>query len=129
MRLLIDTQIFLWLTVSPERVRAEIRAMLREPDVTLFFSAASAWEIAIKYAKGNLPLPVTPEIFLPTRMQQYDMTPLSVEHRHAVAVAGLPRIHGDPFDRLLVAQAIVEGVPIVTADQNLSNYPVKIIAA
>ena len=124
MRLLLDTHAFLWLQTEPERLR-EHRAVVEDPDAELLVSAASAWEIAIKHALGRLPLPEPPATYVPTRMQAIRATPLAVQHDHALAVASLPLLHRDPFDRLLVAQALVLGVTILTADSILEQYPAR----
>lgn len=124
MRLLLDTHVFLWLQTEPERLR-EHRAVVEDPDTELLVSAASAWEIAIKHALGRLPLPEPPATYVPTRVQAIRATPLAVQHDHALAVASLPLLHRDPFDRLLVAQALVLGVTILTADSILEQYPAR----
>ena len=124
MRLLLDTHVFLWLQTEPEGLR-EHRAVVEDPDTELLVSAASAWEIAIKHALGRLPLPEPPATYVPTRVQAIRATPLAVQHDHALAVASLPLLHRDPFDRLLVAQALVLGVTILTADSILEQYPAR----
>lgn len=128
MRLLLDTHVFLWLQTEPERLR-EHQAVVEDPDTELLVSAASAWEIAIKHALGRLPLPEPPATYVPTRMQAIRATPLAVEHDHALAVASLPLVHRDPFDRLLVAQALMLDVTILTADAILARYPVQTLLA
>lgn len=122
MKLLLDTHVFLWLQTEPERL-GEHRATVEDPETDLLVSAASAWEIAIKHALGRLPLPEPPATYVPTRMQAIRATPVAVEHAHALAVASLPPLHRDPFDRLLVAQASLLGAPLLTADAILTAYP------
>ncbi|MHB8452453.1 MAG: type II toxin-antitoxin system VapC family toxin, partial [Mycobacteriales bacterium] len=92
-------------------------------------SAASCWEIAIKYGLGKLPLPVPPAEYVVTRLRGSGITSLAIEHRHALAVAELPRHHRDPFDRLLVAQARQEGFLLVTADPAFEPYDVERLPA
>ncbi len=92
----------------------------------LLLSAASSWEIAIKYAIGKLPLPQPPSVYVPTRMETSGTTGLPIQHSHSLRVAELPRHHRDPFDRLLIAQAQVERLTIVTADRQLERYDVDI---
>lgn len=87
------------------------------------------WEIAIKYGKGKLPLPQPPDRFVPPRLTRDRITPLSITPAHALHVATLPHHHRDPFDRLLIAQASIEDIPIVTADAQFHSYPVKIMHA
>jgi len=95
----------------------------------VLFSAASGWEIAIKFALGRLPLPAVPEQFVPERLARDGISVLPVELVHALRVATLPKLHRDPFDRLLVAQAMVEGVPLLTADRRVAAYAIETIPA
>lgn len=129
MRFLLDTQVWLWTLVSPERLRPAARALLSDATHTLVLSAVSSWEIAIKYRLGKLPLPEPPETFLPPRLIRDGLEPLPVEHAHAVLVASLPDHHRDPFDRLLIAQARHEGLTLVTADRVLLDYDVETVLA
>lgn len=128
MRLLIDTQCWLWMQAEPDRFSFETRALLLDPGNELFLSAASSWEIAIKYALGKLPLPEPPSTYVPSRLQSSGVIGLAIEHAHALHVESLPLHHRDPFDRLLVAQAQLEELPIVTADRALASYSVTIVA-
>jgi len=128
MRILIDTQCWLWMQTEPARLSPLTRERLIEPSNELLFSAASAWEIAIKYALGKLPLPLPPHEYVPSRMQISGTSPLPVLHAHALRVAELPLHHRDPFDRLLVAQAQLESIPILSADRNLAPYEVELLA-
>lgn len=123
MQLLLDTHVFLWLLSEPERLGAHL-GVLEDRDNGLLFSAASSWEIAIKTQLGRLELPDSPERYVPERMRAIGAEPLPVEHRHALAVAELPLLHRDPFDRLLVAQARDLRVKIVTSDEQITRYDV-----
>ena len=123
MRLLLDTQVWLWLQACPERLGPALPAVA-DPGNELLFSAVSSWEIAIKYALGKLPLPRPPTSYIPDRIASSGVVPLAVQHSHALAVAALPLHHRDPFDRLLVAQAISEGASIVTSDEVFGAYDV-----
>lgn len=125
MRFLLDTQCWLWLQVSPERFDPGTLAEFESPDNDLYLSAASSWEIAIKYSLGKLPLPDPPGRYVPGRMEASGCRGLSIDHSHALDVAELPRHHRDPFDRLLIAQARVEAMLLVTADQVLLAYDVE----
>lgn len=129
MRYLLDTQVWLWLQSRTARVPQEVRSRLAEPDVEVLLSAASAWEISIKYARGKLPLPEPPATYVPARMRRDSVSGLPITHAHTLHVATLPRHHGDPFDRLLVAQARMEHIPLVTADAVLHRYDVEIVSA
>jgi PIN domain nuclease of toxin-antitoxin system len=93
----------------------------------LLFSVASSWEIAIKYAVGKLALPEPPPDFVPPRLRRDRISTLHIEHRHALHLASLPMHHRDPFDRILIAQAQLEGVPIITADHRFHRYDVEIL--
>lgn len=129
MKLLLDTHVWLWMQVSPERIQSQTRSLLADPDNVLLLSAASSWEIAIKYALGKLLLPVTPGEYVPSRMLRSGTTALPVDHSHALYVATLPPHHRDPFDRLLVAQAKLESAVLVTSDVQLKPYDVKQVSA
>lgn len=122
MRFLVDTQSWLWMQTTPERLNNDTIALLEDPAVDLLLSAASSWEIAIKYALGKLPLPSAPAEYVPDRMRSSGVDGLPVTHTHALRVAALPHHHRDPFDRVLVAQAQVEKLTILTADRVFEHY-------
>ncbi|WP_067974289.1 type II toxin-antitoxin system VapC family toxin [Mycolicibacter icosiumassiliensis] len=128
-RYLVDTQIWLWMQSDPGRLRGETRALIEDVRNTLLFSAASSWEIAIKYRLGKLPLPEPPGVYVPDRMRRSGTSPLPVDHAHTLRTAELPDHHRDPFDRLLVAQAQLLDLTIITADAQLSAYDVALIGA
>lgn len=123
-RLLLDTHVFLWMQTDPERL-GTARETIEDPRTELLLSAVSSWEIAIKWALGKLPLNEPPTRYVPDRMQRTGVSALPVSHSHALAVGELPRHHTDPFDRLLVAQAIIEGLPIATVDPAIPPYGVE----
>jgi PIN domain nuclease of toxin-antitoxin system len=129
MIVLLDTQVWLWATSAPERLGLRARALLVDPTNVLLLSAASSWEIAIKFALGKIKLPEPPETFVPSRMARDGIQALPVEHVHALRVARLRDHHRDPFDRLLVAQALVEDIPLMTADPHLARYGLAVIPA
>lgn len=128
MRALLDTQAWLWMLTDPDRLGPALD-IVKDAQNDLLLSAASSWEISIKYALGRLPLPEPPSVYVPNRMRSTGVIPLPVQHSHAVAVADLPPHHRDPFDRLLIAQAQLEEVPIITADTIMTSYPVTVITA
>jgi PIN domain nuclease of toxin-antitoxin system len=103
-----------------------MRSKLSDSANELFLSAASAWEIAIKYALGKLALPAPPASYVPSRMKSSGTSGLPIEHVHALHVASLPDHHRDPFDRLLIAQAQVERIPIVSSDEQFARYDVEL---
>ncbi|MBC8093222.1 MAG: type II toxin-antitoxin system VapC family toxin [Pseudonocardia sp.] len=129
MRVLLDTHAWLWMAMDPDRLRAESRDLMVDPDNQVLLSVASTWEIAIKYRLGKLSLPRPPAYFLPDLMARMRIEDLPIESRHALRVAELPDHHRDPFDRLLVAQAMVEGLPVVSADPQVARYDVTVIPA
>ena len=126
MKLLIDTQSWLWMQAAPERFSPEARDMVDDQDNVLLLSPVSAWEISTKYALGRLTLPIPPAEYVPSRMKSSGVDALPLQHSHALQVAELPWHHRDPFDRLLIAQAQVEGLPILSANRQLAAYDVQI---
>ncbi len=129
MTLLLDTQCWLWMQAAPERFSSPARELVDDPDSVLLLSPVSAWEIAEKYAEGRLALPVPPAEYVPSRMKSSGVDALALQHSHALQVAMLPWHHRDPFDRLLIAQAQVEGLPLLSADRQLADYDVEIVWA
>ena len=124
MRLLLDTHIALWLVFETGKLPPQFSGMLADPNVELFVSAASVWEIAIKHAmlRGGEPMIAMSGREAANEFIRAGMTLLSVTANHAAMVDSLPRHHGDPFDRMLVAQALAEPLRLVTADQALAAY-------
>ena len=122
MKLLLDTQLLLWAAGDPDRLSAAARAWIGAPEHELFFSAASVWEIAIKRGLGREDFQVNPRL-LRRGLLDNGYRELPVGSEHAVAIDSLPPLHKDPFDRLLVAQAMVEGITLLTADAWVAQYP------
>jgi PIN domain nuclease of toxin-antitoxin system len=114
---------------TPERLSNSTHTLLEAPENELFLSAASSWEIATKYARGKLPLSDAPSKYVPASMARTGVRGLPIEHAHALAVSSLAPHHRDPFDRLLIAQAMLERLAIVTADRAFARYDVEIIEA
>ena len=127
MKILLDTHCWLWWITTPEKLTFGARQYIEDGHNEIFLSAASSWEIAIKYALGKLPLPEDPETFIPPRLTRDAISPLPVNHTHALHVASLPLHHRDPFDRLLISQAQMEGLPIMTVDDQFKAYEVDLI--
>ncbi len=127
MKALLDTHVFLWWNTDDPQLSGPAREFMRQETNDLYVSAATAWEIAIKVGCGRLALPLAPEQYVPERMSLHRMHPLPVLLAHALNVSGLPPIHQDPFDRLLVAQCQVEGLPLLTADRLIAQYDVDVI--
>lgn len=126
MRLLVDTHAFLWLHTDRARLPERVLDALSDPENALLLSAASAWEIGTKHALGKLPLPEKPAAWLGSRLPASGVEALPITLEHAVTAAALPRHHADPFDRLLIAQAQVDTLTLLTADSRLSAYDVTI---
>jgi PIN domain nuclease of toxin-antitoxin system len=120
-KLLLDTQILLWAAGQPARLSAATRKLLNDPRNELLFSAASLWEIAIKNTLGREDFRVEPRL-LRRGLLDNGYTELPITGEHAVRIDGLPPLHKDPFDRLLLAQALCEGITLLTADKLLARY-------
>lgn len=129
MRVLIDTCVFLWMRMAPDRLAPDVRGILIDKANDVLFSAVSSWEIAVKYALGRLDLPEPPDVFVSERIASSELTPIPVEHLHALRVASLPMHHRDSFDRLLIAQATEMQVPIITDDRGFDPYGIEVISA
>jgi len=123
LKLLVDTQAALWLLAEDRRLPASARRLLFDEDVECFLSAAAVWEVAIKRGLGKLSAPADFHL----RLKRHGIAGLAIYDRHATAVAELPRHHGDPFDRLMVAQAIVEEMAILSVDEILHAYDVQVL--
>lgn len=126
MRFLLDTHVFLWWITDDTQLSSRAREIIGQGENQIFFSAASAWEIAIKSGLGKLILPASPTVFISEQMALNHFDPLPVTISHALGVFALPDHHRDPFDRLLVTQARMENMPIITADPLIARYEVEI---
>ena len=122
MTLLVDTHLLLWAAGEPQRLSKKARRLLEDPGSQLWFSAASLWEVAIKHALGRQDFRVEPRR-LRRGLLANGWRELTISSEHAVATLDLPPIHKDPFDRMLVAQAIVEGFTLLTSDPMVAKYP------
>ena len=127
MRLLLDTHAFLWWVTDDDRLSERAGELIADGANDVFFSAASAWEIAIKAGLGRIRLPDGGWTFTPQQLERNAFQALPVHVAHAVAVISLADVHRDPFDRMLVAQAMTEGLTIVSADEDLARYPVPVV--
>lgn len=125
MRLLLDTCTLLWVATGSERLSERARSLFSDPGNTVLLSAVSAWEIAVKHRLGRLPLPTPPQALLPELRETYGLVPQPLTEEAAVLAAGLPDLHRDPFDRMLVCQALAEGLVILTPDEQIARYPVR----
>ena len=122
MKLLLDTHLLLWAAGDPDRLSAAARALIGVPENEVWFSAASVWEVAIKSGLGRADFQVNPRL-LRRGLLDNGYHELPVGSEHAVAIDSLPPLHKDPFDRLLVAQAMVEGITLLTSDAMVAQYP------
>lgn len=127
MKALLDTHTFLWWNLDSPQLSNAAREFIGNGRNQIYLSAASAWEIAIKYAKGRLTLPEVPEAYVAGRLQRHNFLVLPIHISHALQVAHLPDIHADPFDRLLIAQSQIEKLPLLTADSFIPQYQVETI--
>jgi len=127
MKYLLDTNVFLWGLSEERRLNSQAQEILKSSASELHFSAAGSWEIAIKYALGTLPLPKPPSEYVPYALRVWAIRPLDITHEHALRAGELPARHRDPFDRLLIAQAVSEQMTLLTADRVLQKYEVNLI--
>jgi PIN domain nuclease of toxin-antitoxin system len=122
---LLDTHTFLWFVTADPKLSPAAERLIVDGGNEVLLSVASIWEIAIKVSIGRLPLPEPVDTFIPEHTRRNHITLLPIEPRHVFEVARLPLHHRDPFDRLLIVQAAVEGLPLVSADSVFDSYPVK----
>ena len=128
MKVLVDTHVFLWAYASRERLNPAVQSLLLNESVEKYFSAASAWEIIVKWGRGALELPDHPVSLVPLKVAEAGMHNLAITLHDVLKVSELPAIHKDPFDRLLIAQALRHGAKILTMDKVIAEYDVEVIA-
>jgi PIN domain nuclease of toxin-antitoxin system len=127
MRLLLDTHVFLWYISADSRLPASFRDSICDPSNEVFLSVASVWEAVIKYALGKLPLPEEPADYLPHQREAHHIASLPIEEAAFAHLAKLPPLHRDPFDRIMIAQALQHGLTLVTVDDAVRAYPVPLL--
>ena len=127
MKLLLDTCAFLLWTQGAPQVSEEVRRLVADPANDVYVSSVTAWEIGVKHGLGKLELPAPPEVFVPTRREWYDFKSLPIDEASTLQLRRLPPLHKDPFDRILICQAIEHGMTLVTPDRLISQYPVRIL--
>ena len=125
MNILLDTCTFLWISSGSAQLSPAARQLFADPANEVYLSAVSAWEIAVKHGLGRLPLPSPPERFIPEQRSQHGIDPLALDEPAVLQLAKLPARHRDPFDRILVCQAIADGLTILTPDPLIGQYPVR----
>jgi PIN domain nuclease of toxin-antitoxin system len=124
-RLLLDTVTFLWLVAEPEQLSLRAREAIVAPGNDVFLSAVSTWEIAVKHALRRLPLPEAVDKFVPEQRERHGVESLPLEEEATLHLPRLPTLHRDPFDRMLICQAIAHGLTVVTPDRDVRQYPVR----
>jgi PIN domain nuclease of toxin-antitoxin system len=128
-KLLLDTQCWLWWFAQPERLNEEAIAHIADENNELWLSVASIWEIGIKVSIGKLPLPDPLDSYISSRMAQLRVRSLEITASHALQAAALPLHHRDPFDRMLIAQAQIEEMMLVSADSMFNKYDISLLWA
>jgi PIN domain nuclease of toxin-antitoxin system len=127
MRALLDTHAFLWFVSGSNKLSATARRRIADSDNDLFLSVASLWEIAIKTSLGRLELLRPFDQLIPEQLEENAIAVLPIEVRHLSKIIDLPFSHRDPFDRLIIAQSIVENFPVISGDPAFSQYPIRLI--
>jgi len=127
MKILVDTCAFLWIVSESPRLSKTAAAVFLDRNNERYLSAASAWEIGIKHAAGRLPLPERPDVLIPRIREASGIASLDIDEESALLASRLPGLHSDPFDRMLVAQAIVHGMTILTPDREIEQYAVRVL--
>lgn len=127
MKLLLDTCSLIWLVAEPGRLGHGAAEFIDDPNTDLWLSDTSVWEICLKWQKGKLRLPAPPRTWVREQTDIWHIAPLPIARTHLFRVTELPTLHQDPFDRLLVAQAIEEGLTIATPDPHIAGYPVAVV--
>jgi PIN domain nuclease of toxin-antitoxin system len=126
MKLLLDTHIFLWLISNDSRLPTKMEMAIRDPLNEAYLSVVSLWEIIVKLQLGKLPLPQTPETYIPLQRVRHQIADLSLDEASVKQLAQLPPVHRDPFDRMLICQALAHGMTLVSVDPIFLAYPVTI---
>ncbi|MBW4688136.1 MAG: type II toxin-antitoxin system VapC family toxin [Komarekiella atlantica HA4396-MV6] len=127
MKILLDTHIFLWFISGDNRLQADVRDAIWNLDNKAYLSVVSIWESIIKYQLGRLPLPESPEIYLPKQRDRHQIANLDLHEGSVVQLISLPSLHKDPFDRMLICQALHHGLTIATVDAEIVKYSVDLI--
>lgn len=127
MRILLDTHIFLWYISDDRRLPLRIKEAIESPANEVFLSVVSLWEIIIKHGLGRLPLPAPPERYIPAQRERHQIESLALDEASVAVLAQLPSHHRDPFDRIIVCQALAHDMTIATVDSAVRAYPAKFI--
>ncbi|MDY6782983.1 MAG: type II toxin-antitoxin system VapC family toxin [Cyanobacteriota bacterium] len=127
MKILLDTHIFLWFISGDSKLSADIRDKIRNSDNEVYLSVVSVWEAIIKYQLGKLQLPESPEMYLPKQRDLHQIASLILDEDSVAQLAHLPPFHRDPFDRMLICQALQHELTIATVDAAVRTYPISVI--
>ncbi len=125
MNILLDTCTFLWIIQEPEKISLPCKIAFEEPSNSVFISSVTSWEITLKHSIGKLPLPTSPRMFIQEAITEHGITTLALAFDVVFHLQGLPPLHKNPFDRMLICQAIENGLTILTPDEHIHQYPVK----
>ncbi len=127
MKILLDTHIFLWFISGDNRLSTDVRDAIRNLDNEVYLSVVSVWEVIVKHQLGKLPLPESPEIYLPKQRDRHQIASLNLDEGSVAQLVKLPSLHRDPFDRMLICQALQHGLTIATVDAAIRAYSVSVI--
>jgi PIN domain nuclease of toxin-antitoxin system len=127
MRILLDTHIFLWFISGDSQLSTDVRDAVRDSDNEVYLSAISVWEAIVKYQLGKLPLPEHPATYLPKQRDLHQIASLALDESTVIQLAKLPPLHRDPFDRMLICQALQNGLTIATVDTAVRAYSVSVM--
>ena len=127
MKIILDTHIFLWFISGDNRLKIDIRDAISDSENEVYLSIISIWESIVKYKLGKLPLPESPEIYLPKQREYHQIINLNLDESSVIKLAKIPYLHRDPFDRMLICQALQNHLTIATADAAIRAYSVKLI--
>jgi PIN domain nuclease of toxin-antitoxin system len=127
MKLLLDTCTFLWLILDADELTERVKDLFVDPGNDVYLSVVSAWEIAVKHAIGRLNLPEEPRLYIPEQRERHGVDSLPLDEVSCLQVSALPQIHSDPFDRMLISQALIHGFTIASPDELIKKYPVRIV--
>jgi PIN domain nuclease of toxin-antitoxin system len=123
----LDTCEFLWLVTADAKMSSQVTSAVRDPQNEVFLSVVSFWEICLKHGLGKLPLPLPPSQFIPLQREKHQIAPLALDEAAVAQLSGLPALHRDPFDRMLVCQAKAHGLTLASSDGLIRQYPVALL--
>ena len=127
MNILLDTCTFLWIVTNASELSPRARELFQDPANAVYLSSVSAWEIAVKYMLGRLPLPEPPDRFVGPMRTSHGIDPLPLEEEAVLMLPRLPDLHKDPFDRMLVCQALTQQLALLTPDALIRQYPARVV--